>query len=184
MPLYSNHQRPLLVGFALLAWLVLRFAPNLLTRPANAIAARPVKAGLYGLLAAVLFIFIPLASVLLVLLMVLFWGWFLGLVLGLFLFGALALVWFLSPLLTGLWLGQRQSAALGRAQNNLPALLLGVLLLALLGRIPILGWLVYLVSFLFALGGLILSRPPEDDETLRATSESRMSGTALPAGAD
>ena len=72
--------------------------------------------------------------------------------------------------MTGLWLGQRLSVGLGRAQNNLSALLLDVLLLALLGRIPILGWFVYLVSFLFALGGLILSRRP-DDETLRATSE-------------
>ena len=150
----------ILLGFALLAWLLLRFAPRLLTRPANAIANRPARAGLYGLLAAVGFIFIPLISALLVFLMVLLWGWFPGLVLAFFLFGALALLWFLSPLVTGLWLGQRLNLALGREVDYLPLLVTGVLLLALLGRIPILGWLVYLVSFILALGGLIVARWP------------------------
>jgi hypothetical protein len=148
----------ILVGFALLGWLLLRFAPTWLTRPANAIAARPGKAGLYGLLATLLFIVIPLASILLVVLMILFWGWFPGIVLGLFLFGTLALIWFLSPLVTGLWLGRQLNLALGRAPDYLPFLIGGVLILALLGRIPILGWLVYLASFIIALGGLILAR--------------------------
>jgi hypothetical protein len=134
-----------LVGFALLAWLALRLTPHLLTGPASA-------------LAAILFIFLPLASAALMFVMVLFWGWFPGVVLGLALFGVLAMLWFLSPLITGLWLGRRLATALGREANDLTALLGGVLLLALLGRLPFVGWLVSLVSFVLALGALIVAR--------------------------
>jgi hypothetical protein len=147
-----------LVGFALLAWLALRLTPHLLTGPASALAAHPDRAGLYGLLAAILFIFLPLASAALMFVMVLFWGWFPGVVLGLALFGVLAMLWFLSPLITGLWLGRRLATALGREANDLAALLGGVLLLALLGRLPFVGWLVSLVSFVLALGALIVAR--------------------------
>jgi hypothetical protein len=143
-----------LIGFALLGWLLLRFAPGTLTRPASTLDERPVAAGLYGLAAAVLLIFVPLISALLVFLMVLFGGWFAGLVLGFFLFGTLSLMWFLSPLVTGIWLGQRLRSLVG--ENQLLALLLGVLLIALLAQIPFLGWFVYLVSFVFALGALLL----------------------------
>ena len=72
---------------------------------------------------------------------------------GLGLLSALTLLWFLSPLITGLWLVR----ALGRRIDSVAALLLGVVVIVLLGRIPIVGWFVYLVSFVFALGGLILA---------------------------
>ena len=148
----------LLAGFALLAWLTLRQAPRLLTVPASALAAQPGRAGLYGLLTALVFIFLPLASALLVFAMVLFWGWFPGVVLGLAIFGVLAMLWFLSPLITGLWLGRRLALTFGREANDLVALLGGVLLLTLLGRIPVVGCLVSLVSFVLALGALIVTR--------------------------
>jgi hypothetical protein len=89
---------------------------------------------------------------------VLFWGWFPGAVLGLALFSVLALLWFLSPLISGLWLGRQLATALGREANDLTALLGGVLLLALLGRLPVVGWLVSLMSFVLALGALIVAR--------------------------
>jgi hypothetical protein len=34
----------------------------------------------------------------------------------------------------------------------------GVLLIVIIGRIPIIGWLVYLLSFVLALGGVLRSR--------------------------
>lgn len=149
-----------LAGFALLAWLTMRLAPQLLTSPASTLAAQPGRAGLYGLLTALLFVFVPLASALLMFVMGLFWGWFPALALGLALFGALAVLWFLSPLVTGLWLGRRLATALGREASDLTALLGGALLLALLGRIPVVGWLVSLVSFVLTLGALIAVRRP------------------------
>lgn len=148
----------ILLGFGLLGWLLLRFAPRLLAQPAAAIDQRPLAAGISGFLAGILFIFFPLASALLVFLMVLFGGWFPGMVLGIFLFGALALLWFLSPLVTGVWIGSKFAAGSDSARSRTALIVLGVLLVALLGQIPIVGWFVYLLSFIFAMGGLLLIR--------------------------
>jgi hypothetical protein len=154
----------ILLGFVLLGWLLLRFAPNTLLRPANTISERTGATALTGLVAALLFMFIPLASALLVFAVILFWGWFPGIAMGLFLFGLLALAWFLSPLVTGLWLGRWLASVLGRDMANTPALIAGVVLIVILGRLPFIGWLVYLLSFILAVGGLLLlafRRPAE-----------------------
>ncbi len=148
----------ILVGFALLGWLLLRFAPGLLTGPAAAIQEKPVESGLYGLLAAALLIFIPILSILLVVLVWIFWGTFSALTMAFFLLGSLALVWMLSPLVTGLWLGQRIVERAGRQTTLTFALLVGVLLIVIIGRVPFVGWLVYLISFALALGGVLRSR--------------------------
>ncbi|MBX0329673.1 polymer-forming cytoskeletal protein [Oscillochloris sp. ZM17-4] len=151
-----------LLGFALLGGLLLRVWPAALLTPARAIAARPGRASLYGSLALIFLMALPLLSALLVFLMVLFWGWWPGVVLGLALFGMLGLLWFLSPLITGAWLGRWLARATGRAPDAWLAALSGVLLLALLMQIPYLGWLVAPVSFVLALGGLLLARRTPD----------------------
>jgi len=148
----------ILVGFALLGWLLLRYAPGLLTGPVAAIQEKPVESGLYGLLAAALLIFIPILSILLVVLVWIFWGTFSALTMAFFLLGTLALVWMLSPLVTGLWLGQRIVERAGRETTLTVALLVGVLLIVVIGRVPFIGWLVYLISFALALGGVLRSR--------------------------
>ena len=145
------------VGVAILGWLLLRFRPGILVRPATAIQSNPVETGLYGLLAAVLLIFIPIASTVLVVFTWAFWGVFPGIVMFIFLFASSALVWFLSPLLTGYWLGEQIGERLDGEYSPLLLLLIGALLIVVLGRIPFLGWLVYLLSFLLALGGLLRS---------------------------
>ncbi len=157
----------LLAGFALLGWLLLRFVPGVLARPANALAARPGRAAVAGLLIALLFTGIPLLTVLLVLLMVLFWGWFPGIALFFFLFGILALIWNLSPLVTGFWLGWRILQAMDREMSGIATLLIGMGVLVLLGRIPVLGMLVYLLSFMLALGGLFLARASQESPPRR-----------------
>lgn len=145
------------VGVAILGWLLLRFRPGILVQPAAAIQSNPVETGLYGLLAAVLLIFIPIASTVLVVFTWAFWGVFPGIVMFIFLFASSALVWFLSPLLTGYWLGEKIGERLDGEYSPLLLLLIGALLIVVLGRIPFLGWLVYLLSFLLALGGLLRS---------------------------
>lgn len=147
----------ILLGFVLLGWLLLRFAPRTLARPAHTISERTGATALTGLVAALLFMFIPLASALLVFAMILFWGWFPGIAMGLFLFGVLSLAWFLSPLVTGLWLGRWIASLLGRDMGQTPALMLGIVLLVILGRLPFIGWIIYLVSFILAVGGLVLA---------------------------
>jgi cytoskeletal protein CcmA (bactofilin family) len=145
----------ILIGFALLGWLLLRFAPAALTRPAAAMDAQPVETGLYGLVAVLLFIFIPILSAVTVILIWIFWGWFSALIMFIFLFGILSLLWLFSPLVTGLWLGQRIMARSDGSSSLQIALLMGVLIIVVLGRVPLLGWVIYLISFIFALGSLI-----------------------------
>jgi cytoskeletal protein CcmA (bactofilin family) len=147
-----------LAGFALVGWLLLRFTPAVLDTPASAIAARPGQAGLYGLVATLLLFIIPIVSVVILIAIVLFWGWFPGLMFFLFLTAALVLAWTLSPLITGLWLGQAVLRATGRTASPILALLVGVALIVLLGFVPVIGWLVYLASFLLAVGGILLAR--------------------------
>lgn len=160
----------ILVGFIILGALILRFGPKMLTRPANSINEQPVKTGLSGLLATLLFFFIPLASLLLVVLMIIFAGWFPGLVLGIFLFSTLAMIWFLSPLVTGMWLGQRLGPVLGRERNSMVALLAGVVLIVLLTRIPVIGMIVSLLSFIFAMGGLLMANRTNPPQQPQATT--------------
>jgi cytoskeletal protein CcmA (bactofilin family) len=148
----------ILLGFALLGWLLLRFAPRTLLRPANTISEQTGATALTGLMAALLFMFIPLASALLVFAVILFWGWFPGIAMGLFLFGLLSLAWFLSPLVTGMWLGRWLASLLGRDMGQTPALMLGIVLLVILGRLPFIGWFIYLLSFILAVGGLVRMR--------------------------
>jgi hypothetical protein len=145
------------IGVAILGWLLMRFRPNALIRPAAAIRAKPVETGVYGLLAAVLLVFIPVASIILVAFTWAFWGVFPAIATFVFLGASSALVWFLSPLLTGFWLGEIIGERLGGDRSPLLLLLTGALLIVFLGRIPFLGWLVYLLSFVLALGGLLRS---------------------------
>ena len=145
------------IGVAILGWLLMRFRPNILVRPASAIQSNPVETGLYGLIAAVLLIFIPVASLILVAFTWAFWGVLPGIAVFIFLVASSALVWFLSPLLTGYWLGEKIGERLDGDYSPLLLLLMGALLIVVLGRIPVLGWLVYLLSFLLALGGLLRS---------------------------
>ncbi len=145
------------IGVAILGWLLLRFRPNILVRPAAAIRSNPVGTGLYGLLAAALLIFIPVASGILVAFTWAFWGVLPGIAVFVFLVASSAVIWFLSPLLTGVWLGEKIGERLGGDRSPLLLLLMGALLIVVLGRIPFLGWLVYLLSFVLALGGLLRS---------------------------
>jgi hypothetical protein len=154
----------ILLGFALLSWLIMRFAPNLLVRPADAIEAKPVESGIYGVLIAVAVA--PLSAAL-IFLVGLFWGWFPGsVVMFAFLFGAVLLVWILSPLITGLWIGRKIVASNDTLAGPLPTLLVGALLIALAGRVlgavPWVGALIvliiYLLSFVLAVGGWVLAR--------------------------
>jgi cytoskeletal protein CcmA (bactofilin family) len=160
----------ILLGFVLLGWLLLRFAPRTLLRPANTISERTGAAALTGLVAALLFMFIPLASALLVFAVILFWGWFPGIAMGLFLFGLLSLAWFLSPLVTGMWLGRWLASLLGRDMGQTPALMLGIVLLVILGRLPFIGWFIYLLSFILAVGGLVLASRRGERETAPAAA--------------
>ncbi len=146
----------ILLGSLLVGWLLLRFAPNSLRRPALALRLRTGQAALYGILLAIVLIFVPLISGLLVFAMAAFWGFLPAMVLFLFLFSGLTLIWLLSPLITGLWIGRLVARSAGQQLGDLATLMLGVAIIAAVALIPFLGWPVYFVSFVMALGALLL----------------------------
>ncbi|NWF79146.1 MAG: polymer-forming cytoskeletal protein [Chloroflexi bacterium] len=158
-----------LAGFALLGWLMLRYTPAALRRPAEALAARPGQAALYGIAAVAVLFAIPLLSGLVFLAILLFWGWFPAIMFALLLTAALVLAWTLSPLITGLWAGRALLAATGRSEGDFVALCIGVLLIVLASLLPWLGWLVGLVSLVFALGAIIAMRRGVYDAPLPTT---------------
>ncbi len=154
----------LLIGLAATGWLVWKLAPRAIERPAATMEEHPMIAALYGLVAAVAVL--PVSAAL-VFLAALFWNWFPGgVVMAAFTFGLSALVWLLSPVVTGLWLGRKLAAATGWVHGDLPSLLLGVAVIVIVGRVislvPCVGGLtfgaIYLVSFALAVGGLLLAR--------------------------
>lgn len=147
-----------LIGFMLLALLLLRFVPDSIGKPAGALAARPVNAVLYGLVVAVSFVLIPIATLVIAGLLGVFMGGLAGVMAAVLVFALFTLIWILSPLVTGLWLGQRLNTVTGREQGDPVGLIGGILLLATLSAIPLAGWVIALASFLLALGGLLLVR--------------------------
>ncbi|NJN19094.1 MAG: hypothetical protein HC822_24000 [Oscillochloris sp.] len=156
-----------MLGIVVLGLLIIRFAPRTITRPADMIGAQPGQVTLYGIGAAILLIFLPILSALLVFVMVLFWGWFPGITLLLFLFAGLTTIWYLSPLISGLWLGRLILQQMGRDDSAMVALALGAAIILLLSLIPFLGWLVALTSFILTLGSLAFSRRPVAVEPAR-----------------
>lgn len=139
-----------LIGFVGLTWLLLRYMPNLVKQPAAVLADAPGKSAAYGVVAALLLMFIPLASFVLVALVWAFFGVGPGLVLLLALFGVLSLVWIFSPLVTGYWIGRMFGL------EALTSTLAGVAVLVILIQVPFIGWLIALLSFLFAFGAVLL----------------------------
>ncbi len=121
----------IVIGVGILGWLLFRFRPNTLLRPAAAIRAKPLETGVYGLIAAVLLIFIPIASTILVTFTAAFWGVLPAVAMFVFLVAASALVWFFSPLLTGYWLGEAIGRRLGGDRAPLFLLLLGAVLIVI-----------------------------------------------------
>ena len=148
-----------LIGLLVLGWLLLRLLPRVTARTLGAMQTQPLPAIGVGLL--VVLVAVP-ALIVLVGLAWLFWGVFPGaLATAMFLLGVLGVLWFISPAFTGLWLGRRLFAG---PESDLLKLVLGVLVVVLAIRIvewiPVAGgllaWLLLLLSFSFAAGGMIL----------------------------
>ena len=169
----------IILGLALLGGLLMQFRSGSLTTPVAAIEQKPVESALYGILLTVAAL--PV-SAFLVLLAVLFWGWFPGgVTVSAFLFGLIALLWLLSPIVSGLWLGRRLVALTESIEGDLVALFTGivaiVLVTRLFGVIPCFGTFVYfmfyLLSFSLAIGGWILSRYQLEPTTQLLTADGK-----------
>jgi hypothetical protein len=150
-----------LLGLLVLGWLLLTLAPRLMR---GTVALMEHEAGTtlgYGILFA--FAAVPV-TLIFVILAGLFWGVVPGmLATAMLLFGALGVLWFASPAVTGWWLGRR---LLHNSNSELAKLLVGAVVIILVVRVldwlPLFGgllsWLVMVASFVFAAGALLRAR--------------------------
>lgn len=154
----------IILGLAVVGWLALTFFPNAVRTPLETLTREPAESGILGLVAVV--VLLPLSAAL-VFLAILVWGWFPGgAAMAALLFGLVGIVWLVSPALTGLWIGRKLGDVTGAAQSDLLAMLLGIALIVLVGRllalIPCVGELayraIYLLSFALAVGGWLMAQ--------------------------
>lgn len=137
-----------IAGMAILGWFLLRFRPNWLIEPVAAINTRPGAAGWLGFFISAALIF---GSFMYVPLIVFFWGALAAFIFTGLIFFGLGSLWVLSPLVAGLWFGQRLSS------QPFQGLLFGCSLIAVLQAVPLIGFGISVAVFTLALGGLILA---------------------------
>jgi cytoskeletal protein CcmA (bactofilin family) len=140
-----------LVGLFALGLLFALLAPRFARRVTAMLHQRPLPSLGWG---AALFVSLPLLAALVFLVGMLIGGWWLGLfIMALYAF-AIALSFPVVGLFLGRWLLERFHKT---GAHLAMALLLGLVLLTLAGRVPVLGALVALATILFGLGALLLS---------------------------
>lgn len=113
-----------LAGLLLLGWGLVRFLPDFARRTLDVMNSRALAA--FGVGFLVVLVTVP-AILLIVALGWLFWGIGGGVAFALFLFGLMGVLWSISPIFTGFWLGRRLSHNAG----DLLAMVIGVLVLLL-----------------------------------------------------
>jgi|GEM_PF-866049 len=158
-----------IIGLSLLTWLLLRYAPDLVPGTAEAIDEDFSRTVVYGLGFSVLMI--PLAALFVFLVTLFFGGFQGGIPTFMSSFGVLSLLWILSPIFTGFWLGQEIADAvefdldegIDSFRELMIATVAGIIVIVMVTRIlaliPCVGglasWVVYLLSFTMAVGGFI-----------------------------
>ncbi|MFT5196809.1 MAG: hypothetical protein ACI85U_003848 [Candidatus Promineifilaceae bacterium] len=137
-----------IAGLSILGWIILRFRPNWIVEPVAAINTRPVWAAWLGFtMATSLF----LGSFAFAILVSFFFGGLAALTFSGFIIMGLGTVWVLSPLVTGLWFGQRF------ASQPFQGLLFGCSLIIAMQAIPLIGFGISAIAFALAVGGLVLA---------------------------
>ena len=159
----------MILGLSLLTWLLLRYFPDLVPGTAEAIDEDFPRTVVYGFGFTILMI--PLAALLVFFVTLFFGGFRGGMPTFMSSFGILSLLWVLSPIFTGFWLGQEIADAvefdLDEGVDSFRELMIatvaGIVVIVLLSRtlalIPCVGglasWVLYLLSFTMAAGGFI-----------------------------
>jgi hypothetical protein len=137
----------LLVGFLVAGAVAVALAPRLAVDAAERVRERPGHAALVGILWLVL---VPIAAVIVAVTLV-------GLPLALLACGVYLLAAYLGRVVLALWLGQLlfDARADGGRGGIVVGFLAGAIILAILGLVPVLGGLVWLVATIVGTGALL-----------------------------
>lgn len=140
-----------IVGLFALGLLLTLLAPRLASRAPTELREQPWKSLGWG---ALVFVAAPIVAGVLFMVGLLVGGWWLGVfALGLYLLAVLT-----SFPVVGLLIGRRLLGRFGKRGPSVAlALLVGIILLTLVWRIPILGGLIALATMCFGLGALLLA---------------------------
>jgi cytoskeletal protein CcmA (bactofilin family) len=150
-----------LVGLFALGLLLVLLLPDFSRRVPVTLIQSPWRSLGWG---AAVFVGTPLLAALIFLLGVMLGGWWIGLIA----LGAYAVALALCFPVVGMFIGRWLLERFGKAGTPLVwALLVGLALLTLVGRVPVLGALIVLATILFGLGALVLTAA-QRRRTLRA----------------
>jgi cytoskeletal protein CcmA (bactofilin family) len=140
----------MLVGQIVVGLFLIGLSRKHATRIANSLTGHPWKSLGLGF---VLAIFVPIASLILMLTII-------GLPLGIIALLLYLIAWYLSPVVVGLTLGGKIVGAFkkDRAGPMIGGLILGLIILRAISLVPGLGWLFMFLVILFGLGALALSK--------------------------
>jgi cytoskeletal protein CcmA (bactofilin family) len=155
-----------LIGFFAFGLLIVLLFAGFSTRSVATIQRQPLPSAGIGL--AVLVV-TPVVGLLVFVLGLLIGGWWLGLLLFPVYILALCLGYVVAALALGLWIADRA----GWKVHAVWALLAGLVVLAVIGLIPVLGGLVSLVAVIFGLGAASLTaigRPPSGQAVATAAA--------------
>lgn len=141
------------LGYVLIAWLLIRFVPGFLPRHDNALNNQLGTSVGYGLAA---FIFLPIVIFIATLTMGILFGFGGAMAVALTGFSGLALIWLLSPIVVAHWLGTQFT------DMGMTGILVAVAVAAILITLPLVGGIFALASYVLAIGSAILSRTDND----------------------
>ncbi len=142
------------IGYVLIAWLLIRFVPGFFPRHNNALNNHLGTSVGYGLAG---FVFLPIVIFIATLLMGILFGFGGAMAVALTGFSGLALIWLLSPIVIAYWLGTQFT------DMGMTGILVAVAVAAILITLPLVGGIFALASYVLALGSAILARVNNDD---------------------
>lgn len=150
------------IGYVVIAWLLLRFMPQLLTKPTGLIESDLGRTAGWGL---VLTFVAPFVLFFVTIVIGIFFGFGAALALSFATFSMLALIWLLSPIIIGYWIGSKFT------DGGQTGILGAVAAVAILITLPLVGGIFTFFSYIVALGSILLLVRNDDNIVEKSPSD-------------
>ncbi|MFK7803988.1 MAG: hypothetical protein AB8G95_20305 [Anaerolineae bacterium] len=136
------------IGYVAIAWLLFKFMPRFMDRSVTVLNKDLGKSAGWGL---VLFVLAPAVFFFTTIVIGLFFGFGAALALSFTAFSSLALLWVVSPIVIGYWVGSRFT------EQGMIGILGAVAAAAILITLPLVGGIFAFASYILVLGSLVLA---------------------------